>query len=175
MVSAGFFQSILGVILGVGMCSHVIGSVITSLASVRPAIKTPQYPPVSAGGYGIRWRIRSVSASGYRRIRYRMLQIIRAGHVKKKSGPCERSYKGNRCKKPAKKNGVGIRHGGFDTRTRHIFFVLGAAYKSNSHRAEEEEVGNNIFGKKKEGNRFDPAPFTDRRSFLSLFGLSTDQ
>ena len=65
MVSAGFFQSILGVILGVGMCSHVIGSVITSLASVRPAIKTPQYPPVSAGGYGPYPLADTVSAGGY--------------------------------------------------------------------------------------------------------------
>ncbi len=30
-----------------------------------------------------------------------------------------------------------------------LFFVLGTAYKSNSHRAEEEEVGNNIVWQEK--------------------------
>ena len=84
MVSAGFFQSILGVILGVGMCSHVIGSVITSLASVRPAIKTPQYPPVSAGGYGPYPLADTVSDA---------TDNSSGGHIKKKSGPCVRSYK----------------------------------------------------------------------------------
>ena len=50
-----------------------------------------------------------------------------------------------------------------------FFVVLGTAYKSNSHRAEEEEVGNNIFGKKKEGNRFDPAPFRPRPIVVPSF------
>ena len=61
-----------------------------------------------------------------------------------------------------------------------FFVVLGTAYKSNSHRAEEEEVGNNIFlARKKKETASIPRPRRSDRGrsfFLSLFiGLSTDQ